>query len=318
MRPIGIEDSNGKMIFEGDTFEITSLGELCYKKEFISKLKIDKVTCYVQERNNEVGVNLIVMFLSNGKPISRKDYYKWWKKQEKIDKETLADYMKEDLSSDYMFEVNSWTKSNSELNSLLSVEKHIIHSKLTDKEKEALLSYDLNNLKITIGGVQYPAQSSFIVELTDEAKTKVKEAHCSLYADIEDMVGDFTHVKLEVKSISLKDYEFKAYAINKDGEETWRSLEINYDKFNKYEKSLKRKLSRFNNALMFQTKNKTERELNERYWDKQRKLRMVLKRIEESNQFKEEEVVDDLFIGLTMSKNLFVFFEEKNCKIRVI
>lgn len=317
MRPIGVKDINEKMIFEGDTVEITDFEEIHFRKDFIELFNIDRVTFYVMERNNEVGVELHVKFYSNGVAITREQQYEFLVKNKDPEK-VLNDFLNEEsISNDFVFIMKTWHDLSSFIHSFEKREKKIISSKLTDKEKEEQSDFKVSDLVITIGGKTYPAKTEFLVELSKEAKKVVLEAHDSLYGGKDTMSGDFTHASFKVNKLSLSEYDLRAKPVNKNEELTWYSRELKSTEFRAFTKEKKMEFNVAHEAWANSNQKLTEEEIKSEGIRKFKVLRESLEMLEKSDVFMQNELVEDLFIGLAMSKNLIVFFEEKGCKITV-
>ncbi len=317
MRPIGVKDIDGILIFEGDTLEITDPDEIRFRKDFMEMFNIDRVTFYVVERDYEVGVELHIKFYSNGTAITREQQYEFLVKNKDPEK-VLNDFISEELlSNDFIFVLKTWHDLSTFIHSFKERDKKIIASKLTDKEKEALSDFKAEDLVIKIGDETYPAKTEFIVKLSKEAKKVVLEAHNSLYGGKETMSGDFTHASFKVNRLSLYDYDLRSKPVNEKEELTWYSKELKNPEFRDFTKAKKQEMQAKHEEWVNCNPKLTEEEVSLTLRKRFKVLKESLKLLEESNAFMQDEVVEDLFIGLMMSKNLIVFFEDKGCEIIV-
>lgn len=319
MRPIGIYDSNNEMIFEGDTLEITSKKEMNYNEDFLEKLAIDRIEMKVSERNDQVGVEVLVTFFSNGKIITNQSEYDLMVESHGAEHEYVKEFKEsEDMSAPLSRVLCSCNDSLNFHHIFYHREKRIIHSKVTSEYKKANSHYDESNLVVLVNNQRIPANSRFLVELSDSAKERAKEVHAALYETEFGFEGDFSHVELSLESISMYKYQLKANPVNSNGENSWFSINHDWSRYSEYRKKEKKAMTEEFELWLKENANLSEEEHEQERSKRMESLIKKLKKEKTSRDFTEKEPVDDLFMGLSMSQNLFEFFEDQNCKVTVL
>lgn len=334
MRPIDVKDSNSTPIFEGDLLTIDSIDKLRIDPDFIDILNVDKITVEVDSLCETLGVQLFYKFYKEDKLLTYQDFKDITLKEIKkalengeINNDDYQEGMKEqeayfsklDLSKHIDVKIQSWDSSGSFYQGFVHQDKTVIESKLSDKEKEEALAVNLKDLVVNWSGISHTQDQELLVKMTPEVKEKAIKIHNSLYQASHGFKGDFTHLILKLKNISLSDLEYEAYPVYLDRESDFGMIDIDSDL---YRKTLKPFREKFHKEIQAVLDKKAEKKVE----DKEAEDLIG----EASDKFKEKEAelmtdiscakfmpIEKIFLGLTTSLNLITFFQEAGCEITV-
>lgn len=313
MRPINHLDSDNNEIFEGDTLLFES-NQIFFEEPFIDFLKIDKVTVTVLPMHGQTGIKLQFHFYSGeNQPYTyqaKKDYLDIKNPTKKENNEKWLSSIKGDINTPIDVIITNTNDTQSYHHSFRHKNKKIIHSLLTNDEKEIELK-NTQEPQLFYCGKTAPLQQSFLVELTEKAKKRAIEMHDALYESELGYEGDFTHIELRPNIQRDGEHRFTANPVNKDLEATWLYITDSWDKRQAYRKEhllpLTKDLEEWKeNKPVYLDEDAYERILTEKtqaYDDMRFKIRDM--------KFVDKTPITDMFLGFGISDNLLTYFIEE-------
>lgn len=325
MRHIGIFDSSNEPIFEGDTLEITKLEDISFSEDFIESLKIDRLTIDVAALDNEVGVELHYYFWSKGEVVLNSHYADYLRGNEVTEGAISEHFSGKSMEEPICTVIQSWHDSSAFHHAFVHRSSKTIISKSNENDRNQS-SVSPNDLKITIGGVGYKAsETKFLIELTPNALIRAKEAHASLYGHFDEndkltfnSDGDFTHILVKPKTVSLYEYELDCEPVNEKCEHTWYEIEHCMKKYRELSAPIKDRWKEKIELWEADNQHLSEDEIANHKRAMWKEAKAEFSPLEKSPLTEVKTLCTDLFMGLNSSKNLFVFFENENCKITPI
>lgn len=322
MRHIGIHDSNNEPIFEGDTLEITKPEDISFSEDFIESLKIDRLTIDVATLHNEVGVELHYHFWSKGY-IVLNSHYAAYLRSNRVTEEAISDqFSGKSMEEPVCTIIQSWHNSSSFYHGFVHRKSKTIISKTAVKDRDAT-AVSPSDLQITVDGIRHKAsEAKFLVELTPRALTLAKVSHISLYGELDKddnlsmrTDGNFTHILIKPKNISLHEYELEAEPVNEKREHTWYKIEHCSKKYREIAAPIKARWKEKIKVWEAENQHLSEDEIEGHKQSMWEEARAEFSPLEKSPLTEVKTLCTDLFMGLNSSKNLFVFFEDENCKV---
>lgn len=322
MRPIGIYDKDGVQIFQNDIVEIKK-SELIQNldENFINGLNIDKALITVVDIGDLAGVHLVFHFYSNDKAITNLDYHDWIvasypnEVQEESHDELKGYFDRKDEF--FSYEIKSWHNTSGFYHNFFHRNKKIVKSNLSLSQKEGF-HYPISDLKVSVYGKLYPANSNFVVKLDEETKIKCIEAHNSLYGDENySYKNDFSHIILKCKEIGLFIHEFKNIPVDDNGQLSWVAVVEDYNEKLNRKKTIKRKLKSDFNQWKDENQHLTEEEFDTAKNKHLKLLKDQMDAITNDDSIVYDKIIDNIFLGLTSTLNLLAFFEDNKCEIKI-
>lgn len=321
MRYIGLKDTDGTMIFEGDTLEITKREDMNFSEDFLNYFNIDKLTIKVLESiQNEIGVSLNFYFSSNGKNISFDDMIEYHKDKDVSESDLLETYPGNKKGSDFFSQTLSLSSSFSFHHTFI----HRSSKKIVDMEykgeREIVNERTLSNkLRVNVYGERYKAHNTrFLVKLNEKTKKRVEEfvaEQDEAYDEGTLREGYFTHILLTPRSVSLYDYEIKASPVNSDLEHTWIESNFSRQKYYEISRPLKEALRKRLDKWKEDNAHLDEEVLNEKYRAMWRKEMSEIKKLEFSEESRVKEPCTSIVFGISRGKDLIDFFVKNECEI---
>lgn len=320
MRHIGQFDIDNIPIFEGDTLEITTKEDMEFDEGFLNFLSIDKITIEVNELDKEVGIDLDYFFWSNGSRITNLDESKYHKHNGFTDEQISQHYDGFEMSSPASYKCQSWHNNLFFHHGFIHRKsKKIINNKFPlDNRDFHLHDINVSELKVTIGETSYNALDTYFkVTLSPEVLKYVKEVHDHLYEDTP-KEGDFSHILIKPKRVSLSDYELRCEPINENGDHSW--IEISYDrkKYLELARPIQRRWRELISKWELENVDLDSEEIRLKKLSMWKEAEAEFLPLEKSKLTEVKEPCKSLFLGLCMSKNLFEFFSERDCEIVAI
>lgn len=318
MRSIGIKDVNGNDIFEGDTVTFSS-NEVYLAKEWIDALNIDLVTAYIIPQNGKAGSQIEYHFFSNGKEVNTYDQkYNILLEMHKDDEKTIQnihDWFNElDLDTSSVIP----TRTSEKDNALLFTHEFIHQEKtITETSDDKDKNFDVEELVLSVGGKEYSVYQSFKVKLTEEQKASVLEIHNSLY-EFESFVGDFSHIIFTPKDVTLTSHSFKTVAVDENGECTLYGIQESPEKQNREMTRILEPIREDDKRWREENEEKLSKEEFDKAWEQRRiHYKDTLAELKKQT-YKDEFLIDDIFLGFGVSDQVLQHFYENGCEVTPI
>lgn len=318
MRSIGVKDSNGVEIFEGDTVTFES-NDVYFELDFINLLNIDTVTAYVVPQNGRVGSEVEFHFFSNGKEVYTYDKkYETLLEEYKDDQEKISEihqwFENLDVPSDSVIKV-----CLSEREDTLGFTHQFIHQKkvITQTSDDKVKDFNVKELVLTFGGNTYSAFQSFKVKLTESEKKRALDVHNSLY-EYEKFVGDFSHIIFTPKEVTLTSHSFKTEAVDENGNHTLYGVQESPEKRNREMTRILEPIREAHSAWKEENEPKLSKEEFEKQWEEKRlEYRKTLNELKEK-EYKDDFLITDIFLGFGVSDDVLQFLFDNGCEITPI
>lgn len=324
MRYIGHTDSNGTLIFEGDTLEITEAKDLnFFSDDFINKIQVDQLKLKILNLNGYVGVDIECHFYKNGKQVLFSDEYNFFKdliSDEDEQKSFDEHYRNKDLSSPLTYVYKSNHSSSFLYHGFIHRKsKTIIESEVPIQGREELVrDFLLSQLNVSVNGEAHCAlRTKFLVELTEDSKERILKANDSLYEPIR-YEGEFTHLLLKPKKVDFDEYDLECIPLDKNGNKSLYEVSHSYKKYSELRKPIRIKWRKRIDEWKESNKHLTDDEINSHIksmWDEAKKEYEPLENCKETE---EKTLLDTIFLGLCSGSNLFDFFDQMKCKVSIV
>lgn len=318
MRYIGVDDTNGTQIFEGDTVEFSNPNVFLIK-ECIAFLNIDRVTAYVVPQHGRIGSVISFRFYSKRKEVyTYKNKYQFLLTLHKDDPEKIKQTHEwfNNLTVDTDSVIETLVASD---NNFVNYAHEFKHSDKTIIKSEAdKTNPDTDNVFISYSDKRFSTKQAFLVEVNEEVKERLLKHHELLYDNTHGYEGEFTHLKLIPKIYSDMNHRFKAIPVNKDMELTFKtrfdSSDAKMEERVRVTRPMRKELDKWteeNENVM--DKNAFESELAVKTAAYKAKIKEISER-----EFIVAETITDFFIGFCNSSDLLQSFYDDGCKIETI